>query len=96
MQFVGICLAGLTGLWTARDALRRGREPGEAWLWGMGVFLALIVFLPIYLCLRTQSAGGAPKSQTTCRYCGASNDGDPIYCPRCSKQLKGAEAVHGK
>jgi len=96
MQFIGVGLAALIALWTARDALRRGREPGEAWLWGMGVFLALIIFLPVYLYFRARPANGVAKSQTPCRYCGALNEGDPIYCPRCSNQLKGAETIHRK
>jgi len=39
-------------LWVFRDARRRYPGPGMPLLWAALVFLALIVFLPLYLFLR--------------------------------------------
>jgi hypothetical protein len=81
-----------------RDALRRGRRPVESFLWGFGVLMIMIIYLPAYFLYRKyyMSEGSSSAASAHCRYCSFALYGDPIYCPSCSKQLKGAESVHGK
>ena len=46
---IGGLIAAAVGIWVATDANKRGMN---GVLWGIGVFLLLIVFLPIYLIVR--------------------------------------------
>jgi hypothetical protein len=36
----------------------------------------------------------ATQAKTPCRYCGHVNEGDPVYCVACSRQLKSSESIH--
>jgi len=38
--------------WVATDVRKRGQSKGAALFWFLGVWFALIVFLPIYLLVR--------------------------------------------
>ena len=49
MQFIGIFIAALAGYFIGQDAKKRGMNP---WVWGILVFLLLIIFLPIYFIIR--------------------------------------------
>ncbi|HEX8834241.1 MAG TPA: hypothetical protein VF719_08570 [Abditibacteriaceae bacterium] len=53
--------------WVAYDCGRRGRTGGETFLWSAGTFLALIIFLPVYLWVRTKlpAAGQNGSSNRT-------------------------------
>lgn len=61
--FIGAIIAGAVAIWVATDANKRGMN---GILWGIGVFLLCIVFLPIYLIVRKpvlaqpQFPGGIP------------------------------------
>jgi hypothetical protein len=93
-QIFGVVLAGVLAAWVIADAMRRGKSSGEALLWGLGVFCLCIAFLPAYLIGRMGDAPNVQNAQnnrqsTLCRYCGLYNEGDPIYCAHCSRQLKG-------
>jgi MFS family permease len=46
---IGFIIALLVAVWVATDANKRGMN---GILWGIGVFLVCIVFLPIYLIVR--------------------------------------------
>lgn len=97
LQLIGAAMAAIVGLWVAMDAVKRGKPMGSAISWGLGVFLAMIVFLPLYLFIfRNKTEGAAPKpgSSSTCRYCGGATPADPDFCPHCSKQLKGSDSIH--
>ena len=95
-QAFGLAIAAVVAAWVVYDAMRRGKSSGNALLWGLGVVLLLIVFLPLYLYLRSKEkpAIAAKTDLTLCRYCGMNTAGDPAYCPHCAKQLKGAEEIH--
>ena len=96
-QFFGVALAAIVAVWVIFDAMRRKIPSSNALLWGLGVFLLLIVFLPMYLVLRSQPLKAqAPSTPSLCQYCGLAIEGSPAYCPHCSKQLKGAVEIHGK
>jgi len=46
---IGLIIALLAGIAVGNDAKKRGMN---AWGWGIGVFLLLIIFLPIYFITR--------------------------------------------
>lgn len=48
-QIIGIIIALTVAILIYQDASKRGMN---AWGWGIGVFLLLIVFLPLYFILR--------------------------------------------
>jgi len=49
MQFIGLLIAAIVAYFVGQDAEKRGMS---AWGWGIGVFLLMIVFLPLYFILR--------------------------------------------
>jgi hypothetical protein len=49
MEVVGMLIALIVAILVGKDAKKRGMS---AWGWGIGVFLLLIVFLPIYFIVR--------------------------------------------
>lgn len=104
-QFIGTCLAAITGGWVAADAKRRGLKDWAAFGWGVGVFFILLVFLPLYLYLRHSQgwgvknqpgAPGAAPATAECPYCGYANTPGANYCGKCDRQLKSASEIHSK
>lgn len=98
-QIAGMLIAAIIAMWVILDATRRGKPALSAVGWGVGVFLALILFLPLYLFFRGRESGGvaatkASQAATPCRYCGLFFAGDPDYCPHCQKQLKSSTEIH--
>ena len=73
---IGLAIAAIIAVWVAMDANKRGMN---GFLWGLGVFLLCIVFLPIYLIVRR---GKSPQ---------AAGGGGP-FCPSCGKQISDANA----
>jgi hypothetical protein len=49
MKIIGFIIVLIIANLVAKDAGKRGMN---AWGWGIGVFLLLIVFLPLYFILR--------------------------------------------
>lgn len=101
-QVAGTVIAAIVGLLVGRDAREQKRTLSESAWWAFGVFMAMILVLPAYLYYRNKiwplSSSVSPEKKVTgtCRYCGTVTENDPIYCPSCSMQLRGAESVHGK
>jgi hypothetical protein len=95
-QLLGVFIAGCVAIWVVLDATRRGKSRGAALGWGAGVFLMLIVFLPLYLVFRDKTAPTAVEKTeaAACRYCGMAVPANAAYCPHCSKQLQGSESIH--
>ncbi|HHV80499.1 TPA: zinc ribbon domain-containing protein [bacterium] len=77
-------------IWVYSDAKKRGKSRGSAFLWFLGTFLLLIVFLPIWLITRPKLLGELPitRSPQLCPYCGKYYEGNPSYCPNCGHELK--------
>ncbi|HEX8235843.1 MAG TPA: hypothetical protein VF600_07785 [Abditibacteriaceae bacterium] len=96
VQLLCVFIAGIVAIWVAFDALRRGKTRGAAIAWGMGVFMVLIVFLPLYLVMRDKTMQATPvKTEAApCRYCGMAVPANAAYCPHCSRQLLGSESIH--
>ena len=76
----------------AQDANKRGMN---GVLWGIGVFLLCIVFLPLYLIVRKPMfiapppgyyppvAGPPGGTARMCPACGKYHDGSAQFCPHC-------------
>ncbi len=47
---IGLLIAAAVGVWVYNDAQKHGLS--NAWVWGVGVFLLLIVVLPAYFIVR--------------------------------------------
>jgi hypothetical protein len=86
----------LVALWVFYDSQKMGYTVWRGLLWAIGVFLVLILFLPLYLVARKKrqrlltQAGQTPKffPKTSCFYCGQRYEGDPPICPHCGQNLK--------
>ena len=53
-QIIGLLIALVVGIVVGNDASKRGMR---AFWWGLGVFLLMIVFLPLYFILRKPKVG---------------------------------------
>ena len=75
-------------IWTYFDATGRGLQPTDAAAWAFGVFLLLILVLPVYLLSRPRKGG------TLCAACGRyyAGAGHPRHCPECGAVIA---APHG-
>ena len=81
MQFIGLAIAFVVAFWVYSDAKNRGKTTGKAFLWFLGVFFLLILFLPLWFITR-------PKVKL-CPHCGEDYEygAADILCPRCGVEL---------
>ena len=97
----GLLIAFLIACWVYSDATDRGSSSPVGW--AAGVFLLLIVFLPLYFIFRpakqvvvntpvviNTSSVGNPQ---LCKSCGKYFDGNPDFCPNCGTSLKNSSIV---
>ena len=61
MQFIGLIIAALVGVFIGKDAAKRGMN---AWGWGIFTFLIMIIALPIYFITRKPIQDEAPDVDT--------------------------------
>ncbi len=100
----GIVIAALIAGWVRYDAKKRGLKTSAAVGWGVGVFLLLIVFLPLYLWMRSKNfpvsplamapQNPAPIAGVPCPYCGYENAGNSDYCGKCGRQMRSSTEIH--
>ncbi|KXK24801.1 MAG: hypothetical protein UZ01_03663 [Candidatus Brocadia sinica] len=83
-----ITYCGGSGRLGVHGCKKRGYKTLAATGWMMGVFLLMIVFLPIYLIMRTRQAKQV-EILTPCKYCGKYYEGTPLYCPNCGHKVGG-------
>ena len=57
-SIIGLAIALAAGILVGKDAAKRGMN---AWGWGIGVFLLLIIFLPLYFILRKPVVQNPPQ-----------------------------------
>jgi len=96
MRYLILSINLVAALWVFYDSQKRGYSVGKGLLWAVGVFLVLIIFLPLYLVARKRrerllaqaSRTQTPPSMTSCFYCGQGYEGDPPICPHCGQNLK--------
>jgi hypothetical protein len=89
MWLIIIIIPLIIAWWVATDARKRGYSKSATLVWFLGVWLALIVFLPLYLILRpkTPRQGKLRGGTRVCPYCGKLYQGDISYCPYCGQRL---------
>lgn len=83
-------------LWVFYDSQKRGYTVWRGLLWSVGVFLVLVLFLPLYLIARKRREKLSPQAsqtfkpfaKTSCFYCGQGYEGNPDVCPHCGQNLK--------
>ncbi len=83
----------LVAWWVSSDAAKRGYSKSAIIGWFLGVWLLLIVFLPLYFILRSKTpksphADKEEKITKVCPYCGKLYQGKPHFCPYCGQELK--------
>ena len=88
MRLIGLLLAAAVAVWVYVDAKKRGYKMLPAVGWMMGVFLLMIVVLPIYLIMRTKQVKHV-EILTSCKYCGKYYESTPLYCPNCGHKVGG-------
>jgi len=89
MWLIIIIIPLIIAWWVATDARKRGYSKSASLVWFLGVWLALIVFLPLYLILRpkTPRQGELGGETRVCPYCGKFYKGEISYCPYCGQRL---------
>lgn len=60
VTLVSLLIPLLAAIFVGRDASKRGMS---AWGWGIGVFLLLIIFLPLYFIMRKPVGGAVEKNE---------------------------------
>lgn len=91
MEIIGALIAFFAGLWVFSDARSRGKSNGGAFLWLLGTWIILIVFLPLWLFVRPKKTFevSVVDKPTMCVSCGKYYEGTPAFCPNCGESLRG-------
>ena len=84
-ELIGVLIAFFVAFWVYNDAKERGSSSPLGW--SIGVFLLLIVFLPLYLIMRPAKKIVISNPQL-CKFCGKYYESNPDFCPNCGKNLK--------
>ena len=85
----------IVAFWVFYDSKKHGYSVLKGLSWAIGVFFALIIFLPLYLFFRNKrkrlaAAGKAAEvspSLTRCFYCRRGYEGNPKICHHCGQTL---------
>jgi hypothetical protein len=92
----GVIAVGVA-YWVYNDARKWGYNNNAALGWAVGVFLLMIVFLPLYVIIELKRARrqleptGAKQSvgiSTSCEFCRKQYLGNPTYCPHCGHLVR--------
>ena len=89
MELLALVILLITSAWVFSDAKARGKSGGSAFMWSLGTFLLLIIFLPLWLIVRPKLSSeltviAKPK---LCVHCGKYYEGIPSFCPNCGESL---------
>lgn len=89
MELIGLIIAFFIAIWVFSDAKERGKTGGVAFLWFLGTFAILIIFLPLWLIVRPkkQSEVMIIDKPKLCVHCGKYYESDPSFCPNCGKPI---------
>ncbi len=97
MLYIAIIIPLLIAWWVASDAKKRGYSQAAIVAWFIGVWMVLIIFLPLYFILRPKSTILRPKpmgqiSSTkgtyVCPHCGNLYQEKVPFCPYCGRSLE--------
>ncbi|ODS33401.1 MAG: hypothetical protein SCARUB_01438 [Candidatus Scalindua rubra] len=86
-QQIALFIAAGVAVWVYIDAKKNGYSTPAAIGWMLGVFLLMIVFLPIYLIMKAKRAK-RPQLSTSCEFCRKHYYGNPNYCPHCGHMVR--------
>ncbi len=92
MWLIVIIIPLIIAWWVATDARKRGYSQSASLIWFLGVWLVLIVFLPLYLILRpkTPRQSDSPQSESPLSDTPQSESrGKTRICPYCEKLYQG-------
>lgn len=91
MEIIAALIAFFVGLWVFSDARSRGKSNGGAFLWLLGTWIILIVFLPLWLFVRPKKTYEVSviDKPTMCVSCGKYYEGTPAFCSNCGGSLRG-------
>ena len=88
MEIVYLIIPLIVSIWVYSDAKKRGKSDGSAFVWALGVFLLLIIFLPIWLLSRPRLPEEiCAKNPQLCTHCGKYYEGLPLFCPNCGTKI---------
>ena len=91
-MIIGLILAGFVAHWVYGDATKRGNAAG---LWAFGVFILMIIFLPLYLVMRNPLPMLAyyppipSMAPVLCSGCGRYSASGTVFCPHCGLKIIG-------
>ncbi len=97
IRIVGFIIAAGVAYWVYNDAQKWGYTKNAAIGWSVGVFLLMIVCLPIYILTelkrarrQLEPAGGSQSAaiSTSCEHCSKLYYGTPNYCPHCGHLVR--------
>ena len=92
MYIIGLLIALGVGIWVYTDAKKRGKTSGSAFVWFLGVFFLLIIFLPAWLITRPKLPEEVKTTEQhqpkLCPHCGKYYEGSPSFCPNCGQSLR--------
>ncbi len=97
IRIIGIIIAVGVAYWVYNDAQKWGYSKNAAIGWSVGVFLLMIVFLPIYILTELKRARrqlerpGDRQSvaiSISCEHCSKPYFGNPNYCPHCGHLVR--------
>lgn len=95
MMFLFLIINLGVALWVFYDSQKRGFTFWKGLFWASGVFFLLIIFLPLYLIVRSRKEGVRGRARPAdlgarraCFYCGQPYGGQPERCPNCGQNLK--------
>ncbi len=90
-EYIGASTAFLIGAWVYNDAKKRGLTKFKSGLWWFSVFMALIIFLPLWFLLRPKNNPiTVEKTENPwhlCMHCQRYIQGTPDECPKCGGTL---------
>jgi hypothetical protein len=96
-RIIAVVIAVGVAIWVYNDARKWGYNNNSALGWAVGVFLLMIVFLPLYVIIELKRARrqleptGAKQSaviSTSCEHCSKPYFGNPNYCPHCGHLVR--------
>ena len=89
---IGIVIAGFVAFWVYGDAQKRGNSGA----WAFGVFVMMIIFLPLYLIVRNPLPAPvyfaptmAAWNASFCPACGTYSTPGSAFCGHCGAKLNG-------
>ena len=86
-QQIALFIAAGVAIWVYTDAKKNNYSTSASICWMLGVFMLMIVFLPVYLVMKAKRAK-RPVISITCEHCSKPYFGNPNYCPHCGHLVR--------